>query len=150
MKQLYLKARRAWDTGTLNERTRRFLKTQFARFFEVTSGYCALQRADRKLDLKAGFSAHANNQRSDSDHLRRIIHAYKASKRAQPRDGPFQVRGLWDEWIAIHYGTLIAALEGEDIPSLSRQLENLFREKFTSGTGGYDNYLQYHSLLGKA
>ena len=46
---------------------------------------------------------------------------------------------------------LISALEREDIPLLSQQLENLYREKFTSGTGGgYDNYLQYHSLLGKA
>ena len=151
IKLLYLKAKRAWDSGTLNERTKRFLKTQIVRFFEVLGGYMALDRADRRLNLKAGFSAHANNHRSDPDHLRRIIAAYKASKRAQPQVGPFQIRGIWEEWIAIHYDTLISALEREDIPLLSKQLENLYREKFTSGTGGgYDNYLQYHSLLGKA
>ena len=151
IKLLYLKAKRAWDSGTLNERTKRFLKTQIVRFFEVLGGYVALHRADRRLNLKAGFSAHANNHRSEPDHLRRIINAYKASKRAQPQDGPFQIRGIWEEWIDVHYGTLISALEREDIPLLSQQLENLYREKFTSGTGGgYDNYLQYHSLLGKA
>jgi putative sugar O-methyltransferase len=120
------------------------------RFFEVLGGYIALHRADRRLNLKAGFSVHANNHRSEPHHLRRIINAYKASKRAQPQEGPFQIRGIWEEWISVHYGTLIRALEREDIPALSQQLENSYREKFTSGTGGYDNYLQYNSLFGKA
>jgi len=150
VKQLYLKAKSAWASGTLKERARRFLKTQFVRFFEVISGYVKLPKADRNLNLKAGFSAHANNYRSDPAHLHRIINAYKASKRAQPSEGPFKIRGIWEEWITVHYDTLISALEREDIPMLSRLLENLYREKFTSGTGGYDNYLQYHSLFGKA
>ena len=150
IKQLYQKAKSAWASGTLNERAKRFLKTQVVRFFEVIGGYIALQKADRNLNLKAGFSAHSTNHRSDPAHLRRIINAYKASKRAQPLEGPFQIRGIWEEWIAVHYGTLISALEREDIPLLSQLLENLYREKFTSGTGGHDNYLQYHSLFGKA
>jgi len=150
IKQLYLKAKSAWASGTLNERAKRFLKTQIVRFFEVSGGYIALRKGDRNLDLKTGFSSHPNNHRSDPAHLRRVINAYKASKRAQPLDGPFQVRGIWEEWITVHYGTLISALEREDISLLSQLLENLYREKFTSGTGGYDNYLQYRSLFGKA
>jgi putative sugar O-methyltransferase len=150
IKQLYLKAKQARANGTLNERARRFLKTRIVRLIEVAIGYCALQTPDRRLDLKSGFSDHANNRRSDPQHIHRIIDAYKASKRAQPRDGPFQIRGLWEEWIAVHYGSLVSALEQEDIASLSRQLENLFREQFTSGTGGYDNFLQFRSLFGRA
>jgi hypothetical protein len=118
------------------------------RLFEVVSGYVALKRADRGLNLKAGYSNHANNMRSDPDHLRRIIGAYKASKRAQPLEGPFQIQGLWEEWIAIHYGTLVSAIEREDISALSGLLENLFREQFTTGIGGYDDYIRYHSFLG--
>jgi putative sugar O-methyltransferase len=150
IKQLYLKAKSAWASGTLHERAKRFLKTQVVRFFEVLGGYITLRKDDRNLNLKAGFQNHSNNHRSDPAHLRRIINAYKAAKRAQPSEGPFQIRGLWEEWIAVHYDALISALEREDIPSLSQLLENLYREKFTSGTGGYDNYLQYHSLFGKA
>ena len=150
IKQLYLKAKTAWASGTLNERAKRFVKTQVALSFEVIGGYMALKKADRSLNLKAGFSVHSNNHRSDPAHLRRIINAYKASKRAQPIDGPFQIRGLWEELIVVHYGMLIAALEREDIPVLSRLLENLHREKFTAGTGAYDQYLRYHSLFGKA
>ena len=120
--------------------------------FEVLIGYIRLSKADRNLSIKDGFADHRKkkyHRRSNPEHLRRIITAYKASKQAQREAAlPFQIRGLWDEWISINYKELISALEAEDTSGLSYLLENFYREQFTIGTGGYDNYLRYRMPLG--
>jgi hypothetical protein len=148
----YTKIMKAWSTGTLRDKSSRFLVTMVRRPFEVLTGYIRLSKADRNLNIKDGFADHRqekNHHRSNPEHLRRIIASYKASKQAQGQAAlPFEIRGLWAEWISVNYKTLITALETEDLAGLSRLLENLFREQCTIGTGGYDNYLRYRSFLG--
>jgi len=120
--------------------------------FEVLTGYRRLSKSDRNLNITDGFADHhqeKDHYRSNPEHLRRIIAAYKASKQAQGQAAlPFEIRGLWAEWISVNYKRLITALEAEDLTGLSRLLENLFREQFTIGIGGYDNYLRYRTHLG--
>jgi hypothetical protein len=148
----YSKVKSAWSNGTLADKSSRFLVTMVRRPFEVFGGYIRLSKKDRNLNIKDGFADHRQaeyHHRSNPEHIRRIIAAYKASKHAQQRSAPpFQIRGLWREWISINYKKLVAALEAEDVPGLSHLFENLFREQFTTGTGGYDNYLRYRTPLG--
>ncbi len=148
----YLKVKRAWASGTLLEKSIRLLFTMVRRPFEVLIGYINLQKEDRNLNIKDGFADHRqkkSHHRTNPDHLRRIIAAYKASKQAQHQAAlPFQIRGLWDEWLSINYRELIVALEAEEVSALAFLLENFYREQFTIGTGGYDNYLSYRKLLG--
>ncbi len=120
----------------------------------VVIGYVRLPEADRNLNLKNGFADHrqkGQHHKSNPEHLRRIIAAYKASKEVQSRAAPpFQIRGLWGEWISVNYKNLIGALIAEDILRLAELFENLFREQFTTGLGGYDDYVRYHTLMGGA
>lgn len=150
--QLYARIQRARSSGTLWEKSRRLLAISVSRSVEVLIGYMCLSRSDRSLNLRDGFIDHRRARyhvRSSPDHLRRIITAYKASKQAQRQAPlPFQIRGLWDGWISRNYEDLISALETENISYLSDLLENLYREQFTTGTGGYDNYVRYRTLLG--
>jgi hypothetical protein len=145
------KMRAARASGSLLERAGRFLVISVRRPCEVLAGYARLSRADRRLNIKDGFADHRHEQdhHRKPEHLERIVAAYNAAKLAQ-RDAaaPFAIRGLWAEWISVHYESLIAALKDEDLTSLGRLLENLFREPCTAGTGGYDNYVRYRSPLG--
>jgi len=148
----FKKIMKARSSGTLWDKSRRFLVTMVRRPFEVFTGYICLRKADRNLNITDGFADHRqekNHHRSNREHLRRIIVAYKASKQAQGQAAlPFEIQGLWAEWISVNYKTLITILEAEDIEGLSNLLENLFRDKCTIGTGGYDNYIRYRSPLG--
>jgi hypothetical protein len=146
------KIREAWASGTLRERSGRFLAISVQRPREVLVGYVRLSMADRRLNIKDGFADHRQAQRhhrSNPEHLQRIVAAYTAAKLAQREaPAPFAIRGLWAEWISVHFKDLIAALEAEHTASLGRLLENLFREPFTAGMGGYENYVRYRSPLG--
>ena len=146
------KIREAWASGTLWKRAGRFLGISVMRPSEVLVGYVRLSKADRDLDLRNGFADHRQepgHHRSTSEHLERIIAAYKAAKLAQRDAAPeFAIRGLWAEWISVHYKRLIAALEAEDVELLGGLLENFFREPFTAGMDGYDCYVRYSSPLG--
>jgi hypothetical protein len=148
----YTKILKAWSSGTLRERAIRFLVTSTRRPLEVFIGYIRLSKADRNLNVKDGFADHRqekNHHRSNYDHIRRIVVAYKKSKKNQIQAAPpFEIRGLWVEWISINYRKLVDALEADDFEALSRMLENLFREQCTVDMGGYDNYTQYRSPLG--
>ncbi len=149
----FSKIHSAWSTGTLLTRTVRFLSIFLGRPYEVLIGYLRLSKTDKAINVYDGFIDHRSRKehhRSDPEHLRRIVAAYKAAKQAQLHaDSSFKVRGVWDEWININYKKLIPALKNEDIPILSDLYENLFREQFTTGTGGYDTYLRYHAPLGE-
>lgn len=148
----YEKIMEAWSTGTLWSKSGRFLATIVRRPFEVMTGYIRLSKSDRNLNIKDGFADHRqkkNHHKSNPEHLRRIITAYKASKQAQCQAAlPFKIHGLWAEWISVNYKTLKTALRDEDMPTLSCLLDNLFREQCTIGVGGYDSYLHFRSLLG--
>ena len=152
LEYFFSKIKSAYSTGTLWIRTRRFLSIVFSRPIEVVIGYLHLSKSDRAINVSDGFVDHRSRKehyRSDPEHLRRIIAAYKAAKQAQPHvDSPFRIRGVWDEWININYKKLIPALESENIPELSNLYENLFREQFSTGTGGYDSYRRYLAPFG--
>jgi hypothetical protein len=129
----------------------RFLAISVMRPSEVLVGYVRLSKADRDLNLRDGFADHRQDRghRSKPEHLERIMAAYKAAKLAQRDAAPeFAIRGLWAEWISVHYKSLIAALEAEDVALLGGLLENYFREPFSAGMDGYDCYVRYRSPLG--
>ena len=149
----YLKLKRSFYDRTFWKKLGWFSLTMIRRPFEVFIGYVTISKPDRKINIKNGFVDHrnkSNHHHSDPNHLNRIIAAYKKSKKAQAKvELPFQIRGLWSEWLSINYQKLIEALEDEDVSTLSSLFENFHREQFTKGLGGYDNFLRYHTLLGK-
>ncbi|GCB01217.1 putative sugar O-methyltransferase [Mycolicibacterium sp. NCC-Tsukiji] len=146
------KIRAARANGSLTTRTRRFLVISVMRPIETLVGYARLSREDQRLNVGDGFADHRGNpreHRADPDHLKRIVAAYRAAKSAQgDADEPFAVRGIWAEWISVHYEKLIEALQDDDLGALSELLENVFRERCTAGIGGYDTYVRYRSPLG--
>jgi hypothetical protein len=152
LKYFDAKIRRAWSEGTLREKSRRFFLSSFRVPLEAAIGHYGLARADRRLDVAAGFGDHraeADRYRSNPEHLRRIIRAYKASKQAQ-RLAPaaFAIRGLWQEWIDVNFKHLIDALNAEDVTTLAVLLENLHREPFTRGAGSsFDEYCRYRTSM---
>ena len=150
----YSKMKRAVRDGTVRERCGRFLLTSLTLPVEVLIGAAHLSKADRNLNTGAGYADHRQtsyHRPSNPDHLCRIIAAYKAAKIKQREAAtPFVIKGLWDEWITINFKDLISALESEDIASLGHLFENLFREPFTVGIGGYNFFTRYRKLLGKS
>ena len=122
------------------------------RMYEVPIGYLRLSKSDRGLNIRDGFQDHREKDysfRNGHENVKRIIVAYKLSKLAQQdAESAFRVRGIWDEWITINHKNLIAVLEKEDVLELAKLLENLYREQFTIGTGGYDNYIRYKKPFG--
>jgi putative sugar O-methyltransferase len=152
VKYVGAKVKRAWADGTLGEKVGRFLSSSLRVPLEATIGYVTLPRVDRRLDVAAGFADHRARQdhhRSHPEHIRRIVAAYQAAKRAQVTAPPaFAIRGLWAEWLAVNYRDLIPALEREDTARLRALFENLQREQFTVGVGaGYDEYVRYRTSL---
>jgi len=119
----YKKIMKAWSTGTLWDKSSRKLVIMVRRPFEVLTGYVRLSKADRNLNITDGYSDHRqekNHHCSNREHLRRIIAAYKASKQAQGQAAlPFEIRGVWAEWISVNCKILITVLEAEDIEGLS-------------------------------
>lgn len=152
IRELLRKSRSALASGTLMERTQRYVASQARSVVEPAIGYARLPVADRRMDVGSGFADHRlnGNAASNPEHLRRLAAAYRLSKKAQAEASPvFQIRGIWAEWIAVHYAPLIKALDTDDLITLGRLLENHYRESFTSGTGGYDNVLRLRRPLGE-
>jgi hypothetical protein len=146
------KVRRAWSDDTLREKTMRFLASSIRVPVRVTWGYLRLPRADRRLNVAAGFADHRGqpeHHRSDPEHLRRIVAAYQASKQAQPAAPPaFTIRGEWSAWIDVNFKDLVCALEAGDTSRLAVLLQNLHRRQFTIGTGSsYDEYVRYRTSM---
>ncbi len=152
IRYLLAKARRAWADGTLAEKTRRFLAASVRIPAASVAGYFKLPKADRRLDLAGGFADHRTqpgHRRSNPEHLRRIIAAYKASKQAQREASKAsEIHGLWAEWIDVNYKDLVAALNAADETKLAALFENLQREQFTIGAGsGFDEYTRGKTSL---
>jgi len=152
LRYLTAKVRRAWVDGTFREKAGRFLFSSLWVPLEAAVGYCRLAKADRRLDVGAGFADHRvkpGHCASNPEHIRRIIAAYKASKQAQQTAPPaFAIRGLWAEWIDVNFQDLVRALDAQDAPALAALLGNLHREQFTLGLGGdLEECLRYRASL---
>jgi putative sugar O-methyltransferase len=115
-----------------------------------TDYWFRLSPQDRRLPLKGGFADHRNkpeHRRPDPALVRRIIAAYKAAKRDQDSaPEAFRIKGIWLEWVNVHYRPLVDALMAEDVTAVSALLANFNREEFTVGTGGgYDDYRMFRN-----
>ncbi|MCU0914692.1 MAG: putative sugar O-methyltransferase [Planctomycetes bacterium] len=152
LKYLAAKARRAWSDGTLREKATRFLASSVRIPVAVICGYLRLPRADRRLNIAAGFADHrgqTGHRQPDPAHLERIIAAYQASQEAQ-RTAPavWAVRGEWSAWLDINFRDLVRALQSGDVPRLAALFQNLHRQQFTIGAGSsYDEYVRYRTSL---
>ena len=152
-KYFYQKIISAWRSDVLWEKTIRFIYSALRNTFIIPILYLSLPKSDRTLNIKDGFKDHRNNKVHASprvEHINRIISSYNYAINEQNNiPEVFHIRGLWEEWISINYSKLVNALKSKDIPQISSIYKNLFREQCTTGTGGYDDYIRYHSLLGK-
>jgi hypothetical protein len=146
---------RAWADGTLRERVVRKLGVELSTALGTAARYATLTREERSLDLAAGFADHrpaaSLDVDSDREVLERITAAYRAAKADQPRAAkPFAVRGLWAEWLAVNFGSLMQAVERSDRVALGALLADFDREPFARGiAGSYVDVARYRrSLLG--
>ncbi len=149
------KIRRAWAEGALwskgRNRLRRSLWGPVELYVLICRRYRRLTRDDRRLSVAQGFVDHRTHpdcRHASSAHLQRIIAAYQAAKTAQAGvAGPFEIRGLWAEWIDDNYGPLIASLTKGDETRLRALLENFNREQFAVGLGAsYESVSRYRGL----
>jgi putative sugar O-methyltransferase len=135
--------RKVWQAsrgGTLFTRGRRYLVRSVRDPLSVTLDYLRLPSGDRALDVEDGFADHRaapEHGRADPRHLARLVAAYRASKiEGAHAAAPFQVRGMWKEWVDVNYHKLGAALDRGDLAGLGALLENYSREDFAAGFGG--------------
>ncbi len=145
----------AWADGTLRERVVRKLGVELSTALGTAARYAALTREERALNLAAGFADHrpaaAVGGDGDREVLERITAAYRAARADQPRAAkPFAVRGVWAEWLAVNFGSLVRAVEGGDRAALGALLADFDREPFARGiAGSYVDVVRYRrSLLG--
>ncbi len=148
----FRKIKIALKTGVLGSKVKRFLVTKIRRPFVSFAGYLALSPAERRIDMRSGFRDHRSKEaRNISDeNIERIIRFYRNSKLAQKSCPPqFEIKGLWEEWLAINYQEHINNLNTENMPALRAFYANLFREPITIGTGGFDDVVHYRRIYGK-
>jgi len=154
--QTYLieKIRRAWASGSLKEQGFRFIVNQVQRYIATPLKSSIHFTKNLELNLVDGFKDHRSSEgflEIKSDHIARIIKAYKKAKRDQKNSSPeFVIKGVWDEWISVNYKELIAGLDDENIELLRKLFNNILREQCTRGMGSYDEYSRYNSLFGKS
>lgn len=103
--------------------------------------------ADRRRDLAVGFADHrgsVHERRCSDDGLRRLIDAFNAAEADAPTSCPSElhVRGLWAEWLDLHYLPLRTCLRAGDPCGLRLLLENAHRDPLSSGSGGTIDDLQ--------
>lgn len=140
-RQVTAKAVRAWQDGVLGPKVRRHLSNVVYVPFVSVQRSRQLAPADRALDLASGFSDHRGTVRelrcSDTA-LARIAAAFRAAERDGERDRPpeLEVRGLWAEWLELHYLPLRRMLRDGDLASMHGLLENLHRDPMSTGVGG--------------
>lgn len=147
------KLKRAAADGTLRARVARKARATVATRLGVLARYARLSAQDRRLPLAQGFADHrdrcALDSRREEEILDRLVRAYRAA-RADQRNAPapFQLRGLWAEWIDLAYGPLIAALRSDDRARLAALLRNFCRESFAVGVASsHGDYARYTTSL---
>lgn len=149
---LFKKVLNAYKYATLRSKGIRFLSNQFKRYFYIPiRSYFSSN--DISLDLRTGYLDHRFSSDSveiNHEHIERIKSAYRLAKeRQKTASSEFKIEGLWDEWIHVNYDHLINGLEAHDNSTLYDLLNNMLRERFTRGLGGYDEWYRYNSLFGK-
>jgi hypothetical protein len=153
LKYLVDKLSKAWSSGTLQEKGFRFLHNQARRYVSIPLR-SSFQSTSLSLDLDAGFKDHRDSGGQDiisPDQITRIIKAYKTAKLHQPNAGvEFEIKGLWEEWIAVNFKDLITNLQNENSDALGKLFNNLIREQCTIGLGGHDEWVRYNALFGKS
>lgn len=153
LKYIYIKILYSIKNKTLFQKILRKIFTKCFVNIEVIIGYLFVTKIKKSIDFKLGFKSHINKKELEKyDHklLNSIVNAYKISKLHQSKiDDNLLIKGLWKEWIDVNYKKLMVLLSGNNNLVLSDTLNNLFREPFTIGTGGYDNYRMYNSIFGK-
>jgi len=153
-KYLIQKIKNALNSGTLKEKSVRFLENQVRRYIFIPLRGSVRSTKNLKLNFTDGFKDHRSSQdflEIQPDQIARIIKAYKLTKLHQKDAAKeFEVKGLWGEWVSVNYKELILGLESENIESLGKLFNNIIREHCTIGLGGYDEWLRYNSVLGKS
>ena len=141
LRQLGHKLSRARQDGTLQTKLRHHAaNVVYVPAVSELRARC-LPRSDRTLELATGFRDHRGSPyelRVTDSALRRIVAAFAAAEKDRPRHCPpaLQVRGLWSEWLDLHYLPLRRALQEEDLEALRSLLENLHRDSLSTGVGG--------------
>ena len=153
-KYLLKKIKIAWASESLGKRIIVYIRSQILIYFYIPLIYLTQSKNKLSLNLIDGYK----DQRSMNDHVKiksdqivRIIKAYKLAKNDE-KNSPleYKIRGLWKEWISVNFKELIIALETENLECLSKLFNNMIREQFTRGLGGYDEWNRYNCLFGKS
>ena len=149
---LITKVKQAWTSGSLWWRARRYMAIRIWRPVEVVFGYARLPSEARKLDLTSGLADHRalpSHVRSQPEHLRRLMAAYRSAKRAEV-DAPdaYRIRGVWADFLAVNFSQIMSAANAEDLATFGALLEDHYRERFTSGMGG-DELKRTRGLFGR-
>ena len=149
------KVRRSLRDGTFRHKASRRL----ANSVTVPLTVFAAARRGRDLwigDLDAGAADHrgtALERTCSPEGIRRISDAYVAAVRDAPRQLPpqLEVRGVWAEWLHLHYGPLRSSLMSADVPALRALFENIHREPMSTGVGGtYDDFDRHPAYIRRA
>lgn len=135
------KVARAWGDGTLGTKSRYHARKLLYVPAATAVGARRLPRADRTLDLTTGFRDHRGSPlelRCSDAALHRLRAAFMAAEedRAEHCPAELEVRGLWAEWLALHYQPLREALTGADVSTLRSLLQNLHRDSLSTSVGG--------------
>lgn len=139
--QIARKLTRAWHDGTLAAKVRHHAADVLYVPAASVMRSRRLPRSDRTLDLHTGFHDHRGSSyelRCSDAALRRLVVAFAKAEADRPEHCPpeLEVRGLWSEWLDLHYRPLRQALREEDVPALRVLLENLHRDSLSTGVGG--------------
>jgi len=135
------KVRRSLRDRTFGTKARRHARNMLAVPAISLVANHRLSKADRSLDLTTGFRDHRGTslERRCSDvALNRLILSFNAAEAAGARSCPpeLEVRGVWAEWLDLHYGRLRRILREARVEELRILLENIHRDPMSTGVGG--------------
>lgn len=134
------KLHRAWKDRTLVTKLRRKAANYVWVPAWAVSADLRRARAGVSLDLESGFADHRQSNlelRCSDTALHRLTQAFRRADADRGMAPPsLTVRGVWSEWLEVHYGELKEILLADDIGRLRGLLENLHREPLAIGVGG--------------
>ncbi len=135
------KVRRAAQDHTLFFKARRRAAGTLYAQLAVVAQTVRLSPIDRRSDLSVGFADHRDSgldRRCSNEALGRLVAAFNAAEADVGVSCPLdlQVRGVWAEWLELHYQELRSCLRAGDLGRLRSILENVHRDPLSSGSGG--------------
>lgn len=136
-----VKVRRAAQDHTLFFKARRRALAAVYAPLAVTAQTARLSPADRRRDLSTGLVDHRGSDRDrrcSDEALARLVAAFQAAEADESTSCPpeLRVRGVWAEWLDLHYLELRSCLRAGDVGRLRSLLENVHRDPLSSGSGG--------------